>query len=55
MLNGLIARMWEQQRGRSDAELQAQRQAMLACCESIEVVYELEMTDDWLQQEAESG
>ena len=47
--------MWEQQRGRSDAELQAHRQAMRACCESIEVVYELEMTDDWLQQEADSG
>ena len=47
--------MWEQQRGRSDAELQAHRQAMRACCESIEVVYELEMTDDLLQQEADSG
>ena len=28
---------------------------MRVCCESIEVIYELEMTDDWLQQEADSG
>ena len=45
----------EDQRGRSDAELEAQRQAMRACCEKIEVVYELEVTDDWLQREAEDG
>ena len=43
---------WEGQRGRSDAELEAQRQAMRACCEMTEVVYELEVTDDRLQQEA---
>jgi hypothetical protein len=39
----------------SDAELQVHRQAMRECCESIEVLYELEMTDDWLQQEIYGG
>ena len=46
---------WEQQRDKSDAELQAHRQAMRECCESIEVLYELEMTDDWLQREVYGG
>ena len=46
---------WEQQRDISDAELQAHRQAMRACCESIEVIYEIEMTDDWLQREVYGG
>jgi hypothetical protein len=41
--------MWEQQRDRSDAELQAYRQAMRECCDDIEVLYEFEMTDNWLQ------
>jgi quinol monooxygenase YgiN len=43
--------VWEQQRDRSDAELQRYRQAMRECCEAIEVLYELEMMDDWLQRE----
>ena len=43
--------VWERQGAGSDAELQAHRQAMRACCESIEVVYELETTDDLLQQD----
>jgi hypothetical protein len=42
---------WEQQGDMSDAELQAHRQAMRECCEAIEVVYELDVTDDWLQRE----
>jgi hypothetical protein len=46
---------WEQQRDMSDAELQAHRQAMRACCESVEVLYELEMTDDYLQGEVYDG
>ena len=41
---------WEQQRDMSDAELQAHRQAMRGCCEAVEVLYELDVTDDWLQQ-----
>ena len=55
MLNGLIVKRGKTQRGRSDAELEAQRQAMRACCERIEVVYELEVTDDWLQRDTEDG
>ena len=47
--------VWEQQRVSSDAELQAHRQAMRACCESIEVLYELETTDDWLHQDVDGG
>ena len=47
--------VWAQQRDRSDAELQAHRQAMRNCCESIEVLYELNMTDDWLQREVYGG
>jgi quinol monooxygenase YgiN len=42
---------WEQQRNRSDAELQTYRQAMRDACENIEVLYELEMMDDYLQRE----
>jgi hypothetical protein len=42
---------WEQQRDRSDTELQMYRQAMRGACEKLEVLYELEMTDDYLQQE----
>ncbi len=45
----------EQQRDRSDAELQRHRQAMRECCESIEVIYELDVMDDWLQQEVYGG
>jgi len=47
--------VWEQPRDRSDADLQAYRQAMRACCEAVEVMYELEVTDDWLQREVWSG
>ena len=54
MLSGLLVTCG-QQRDRADAELQAHRQAMRECCESIEVLYELEMTDDWLQQEVFGG
>ena len=46
---------WEQQRQRSDAELQAHRQAMRDACEQIAVLYELEMTDDYLRQEVSGG
>jgi len=42
---------WEQQRERSDAELYQHRQAMREACTEITVLYELEMTDDWLQGE----
>ena len=42
---------WEQQRDRSEAALQAHRQAMRDACEQIAVLYELEMTDDSLQRE----
>ena len=47
--------VWERQSVGSDAELQAHRQAMRACCESIEVVYELETTDDLFQQDVAGG
>ncbi len=46
---------WESQRDRSDAELQRHRQAMRECCESIEVIYELDVMDDWLQGEVYGG
>ena len=46
---------WEHQRDRADAELQAHRQAMRECCQSTEVLYELEMTDDWLQDEVDGA
>ncbi len=46
---------WNQQRDRSDAELQAHRQAMRECCAEIEVLYELDVTDDWLQREVYGG
>jgi heme-degrading monooxygenase HmoA len=46
---------WEQQGNRSDAELQTHRQAMRDVCEKIEVLYELEMTDDWLQGKVYRG
>lgn len=42
---------WEQQRQRSDAALQAHRQSMRESCEKIEVLYDLETTDDYLQRE----
>jgi quinol monooxygenase YgiN len=41
---------WEQQRDRPDAALQVHRRAMREACEQIEVLYELEMTDDYLQR-----
>ena len=47
--------VWERQRVESDTEAQAHRQAMRACCESIEVVSELETTDDLLQQDPADG
>ena len=40
---------WEQQTERSDAELRLHRRAMRAACTEIAVLYELDMTDDWLQ------
>ena len=40
---------WEQQRERSDAELHRQRQGMREACEAIEVLYELDVVDDWLR------
>jgi len=46
---------WEQQRDMSDAELQAHRQAMRECCEAVEVLYEMDVTDDWLQSEVYGG
>jgi len=46
---------WERQRDRSDAELQAHRQGMRACCEAIEVLYEMDVTDDYLQSEVCGG
>lgn len=42
---------WAQQRDRQDVELQGHRQSMRECCAEIEVLYELEVTDDWLQDE----
>jgi quinol monooxygenase YgiN len=42
---------WEQQGEMSDTELQAHRQAMRECCEAVEVLYELDVTDDWLQRD----
>jgi hypothetical protein len=46
---------WTQQTTRVDTELQQRRRAMRACCESSDVLYELEMTDDWLQREVSGG
>ena len=46
---------WESQRDRSDAALQRHRQAMRECCAEIEVLYELDVTDDWLQREVYGG
>ncbi len=46
---------WQSQRDRSDAELQRHRQAMRECCAEIEVLYELDVTDDWLQREVYGG
>src|SRR5215471_19078379 len=40
---------WEQQRDRSDVELQTHRQAMREAYMEIETRYELEMIDDYLQ------
>ena len=39
----------------ADAEPQVHRQAMRECGESVEVLYELDVTDDWLHQEVYSG
>jgi heme-degrading monooxygenase HmoA len=46
---------WEQQRNRSDAELHTHRQAMREACTEIEVLYELEVMDDWLRGEEYHG
>jgi quinol monooxygenase YgiN len=46
---------WESPRERSDAELQRYRQAMRECCESVEVLYKLDVMDDWLQREVYGG
>ena len=40
---------WEHERERSDAELHQHRQAMRDACEKMEVLYELEMMEDWLR------
>ena len=48
-------RVWERQRAGSDPDLQAHRRAMRTCCESIEVVYELETMDDLLRQDVAGG
>jgi quinol monooxygenase YgiN len=46
---------WEQHRERADAELQTHRQAMREACEKMEVLYELEVTDDLIQRAAYGG
>jgi hypothetical protein len=46
---------WEQQRERANTELHQHRQGMRDACEKIEVLYELETTDDYLQQEVYGG
>ena len=46
---------WASQRDRSDAALQRHRQAMRECCEEIEVLYELDVMDDWLQRDVYVG
>jgi len=46
---------WEQYRDRSDAALQHHRQTMRDACEQIEVLDELETTDDYWQQEVHGG
>jgi quinol monooxygenase YgiN len=46
---------WEQHRDRANAALQQHRQAMRDACEQIEVLYELESTDDYLQREVYGG
>ncbi len=46
---------WAQQRDREDAELQGHREFMRECCESIDVVYEMDVTDDWLQRDVYDG
>jgi hypothetical protein len=42
---------WEQQRERSDTGLHQQRQAMRGACTDIQVLYELDVVDDWLRGE----
>ena len=37
----------------SNAELQAHRRVMRECCEAVEVLYELDMTDDYLRREVD--
>ncbi len=46
---------WSSQRDTVNAELQGYRQAMRQCCESIDVLYELDTTDDYLQSEPFGG
>lgn len=46
---------WEQQKERSDVELQRHRQAMREACEAIEVLYELDVLDDSLRGEVYRG
>ncbi len=47
--------VWEQQQDGVDSELNALRQAMRECCESIEVLYEMEVTDDYLRRGVYKG
>jgi heme-degrading monooxygenase HmoA len=46
-----IRTQWEQQTARVDAELHGYRQAMREACTEIEVLYELDVVDDWLHGE----
>ena len=46
---------WEQQTARADAELQRHRQVMREACNEIEVLYELDVVDDWLRREVCGG
>jgi len=46
---------WKQQGDMSDAELHRHRQAMRECCEAIELLYELDVVEDWLRGEVGGG
>ncbi len=42
---------WAQQRDQEAADLQAHREKMRSCCEAIEVLYSMDVTDDLLQKD----
>ena len=46
---------WKKRPDGSDAELQSHLQAMRESCEEVEVLHELDVTDDYLQSEEYSG